>query len=150
MNRPKEIRCLSDILKRELEEQLLPRLALRELAFDCAIVVAAVLDGVVEDGRVRGQPRYRKLVDVAAEHARFQQVARDVVEPEALAEIVQDASGLHAVTSVAPPPLISRVSVACAAPRFAASTIVGHVERDAPLLSPFVPAQAGTHLSAAM
>src|SRR5215467_17 len=109
VNRPKEIRRLFDILQRELEEQLLPRFALRELALDRAIVVAAVLDRVVEDRRIRGQPRHRELVDVAAQHARLQQVARDVVEPEALAEIMQDASGLHAVTSVAPPRSSSRV-----------------------------------------
>src|SRR5262249_49240413 len=124
VNWPKEVRRLSDILQRELEEQLLPRLALRELALDRAIVVAAVLDRVIEDRRVRGQPRHRELVDVAAQHARLQQVARDVVEPEALAEIVQDASGLHAFTSVAPPRSSSRVSTTWAAARCEGKPII--------------------------
>src|SRR5262249_44853454 len=33
----------------------------------------------------------------------------DIVEPEALAQIVQDSSGLHAITSVAPPTSVSRI-----------------------------------------
>src|SRR5262249_44370761 len=76
--------------------QFLPRLACRELALDGVVVVAAVLDRVVEDCRIGCEPGDREVIDIAAERASAQQVARDVVEPEALAEIVQDSSGLHA------------------------------------------------------
>jgi hypothetical protein len=102
INRPEQVRRLREIIQRELEEEFLSRLAFRELAFDVVVVIAAVLDRVVEDRRIRRQPGDRELVDIAAEHTRPQQVARDVVEPEALAQIVQDSSGLHAITSVAP------------------------------------------------
>ena len=53
------------------------------------VVVGAALDRVVEDGRVRGQARDRQLVDVARERAAGEELARDVVEPEALAELVE-------------------------------------------------------------
>src|SRR5258708_6129889 len=102
INQPEQVRRLRKVVQREFEEQLLPRLALCDLALDGVVVVAAVLDRVIEDRRIRCQPGDRELVDIAAEHARLQQVARDVVEPEALAQIVQNASGLHAVTSVTP------------------------------------------------
>ena len=44
---------------------------------------------MIEDRRIRGEPGHRKLVDVALQRAAVQQLAGDVVEPEALAEIVQ-------------------------------------------------------------
>src|SRR6266567_7853199 len=103
MDRPEQVRRLREVVQREFEEEFLPRLAFRELALDGVVVIAAVLDRVVEDRRIRRQSGDRELVDIAAEHARPQQVARDVVEPEALAQIMQDSSGLHAITSVAPP-----------------------------------------------
>jgi len=56
VNRAEQIRGLREIFQREFEEQLLPRLALRELAFDRIVVVAAVLDRVVEDRRVGCSP----------------------------------------------------------------------------------------------
>src|SRR5262249_16064178 len=71
------------------------RLALRQLAFDRVVVVFAVLDRVIKDRRVGGQPGDRQLVDVAPEHGRPQQVARDVVKPKALAEIVKCSSCVH-------------------------------------------------------
>src|SRR4029077_593611 len=50
---------------------------------------------MVEDRWVRGEARHRQLVDVALERSRGQQVARDVVEPEALAEVVQCRGRFH-------------------------------------------------------
>ena len=49
----------------------------------------AVLDGVIEDRRVRGEPGHRELVDIALQRAAIQQLTGDVVEPEALAEVVE-------------------------------------------------------------
>ncbi len=109
INRPKQIRGLPEIVKRKFEEQFLPGLAFRELALNCIIVVAAVLDGVVEDGRIRCQPGNREFVDIAAKHARLEQAARDVVEPEALTQVVHDLSGFHDVTSITPPTWTSSV-----------------------------------------
>ncbi|MGB7151983.1 MAG: hypothetical protein WBD45_22690 [Terriglobales bacterium] len=43
-----------------------------------------VLDGVIEDGEVRGEACDREVFNVIAERAAGQQTARDVVEPKAL------------------------------------------------------------------
>src|ERR1700757_5129891 len=72
------------------------------LLADCRIVGRAVLDGVVEDRRIRGQPRHRELVDIAPERPSGEQVARDVVEPETLAQFVELLCCLHDVTSGIP------------------------------------------------
>ena len=54
-----------------------------------------------------------KFFDVAAKHAGPQQAPGNVVEPKALAQLMQVSSGLHVLTSVAPridkqPPRSSR------------------------------------------
>ena len=74
----------------------LPRL---EFAANRGVVVAAVLDRVVEDGRIRCQSRDRKVADVMLERAAFEQVARDVVEPEALADVMELACRVHRFAS---------------------------------------------------
>src|SRR5690348_9669153 len=56
---------------------------------------------MIEDGRIGRQSGDRKLVYVTAKPARSQQVPRDVVEPETLAEIVQCSRGFHSVTLAA-------------------------------------------------
>ena len=65
------------------------------LLADGIVVEVGILDGVVEDRGVRSEPRHRKIVDVAAERPARQEPAGDVVEPEALAEIVQLLRWLH-------------------------------------------------------
>jgi hypothetical protein len=42
-----------------------------------------------------GEPRHRKVPDIAAERAARQQRARNVVEPETLTEIVKLLCGVH-------------------------------------------------------
>ena len=69
VDRPEQVGGPGEVLERQLEEQLLARLALVELLADRGVVGGAVLDGVVEDRRVRGEPRDRQLVDVALERA---------------------------------------------------------------------------------
>src|SRR5262249_36092227 len=51
------------------------------------------------DRRIRREPCHRELVDVARERAVLQQIARDVVEPETLALVVERSVGVHAVIS---------------------------------------------------
>jgi hypothetical protein len=75
VDRPEQVRGLGEILQRQLEEQSLPQLALRESAPDRVVVVIAVLDCVVEDRRIGREPGDRQLVDVMPKDARSQQVA---------------------------------------------------------------------------
>src|SRR5215467_2297794 len=84
----------------QLEEERLPRLALAHLLPDGRVVGRAVLDGVIENGGIRGETGHGELVDVALEGAVLQDVAGDVVEPEALAQVVQQLCRFHGVTSL--------------------------------------------------
>ena len=65
VNRTKQIRGPRDVLQRDLEEQLLARLAGSRLRADRRVVGRAVLDRLIEDRRVRSEPGDRQLVDVA-------------------------------------------------------------------------------------
>src|SRR3954470_1077177 len=89
MDRAEEVGRPGQVLQRKLEEQVLPGLALRHFLADPGVIVTAALDGVLEDRRVRGQPGDREIMDVATERAAGQQVARDVVQPDALAGLVK-------------------------------------------------------------
>ena len=55
--------------------------------------------GMVEDGGVGGEPGDRQLVDVALERAAIQQVARDIIEPETLAQVMEQLGRFHDFTS---------------------------------------------------
>ena len=59
------------------------------------LVVVTRADGLVEDGRVRRQPGHRVGVDELLDGAVVEQAAGDVVEPEALAPLVECLGGLH-------------------------------------------------------
>jgi hypothetical protein len=59
------------------------------LLADRRVISRAVPDGAIEDGRIRSKPRYRILIDVTLQRSAVQQVARDVVEPDALTQIVE-------------------------------------------------------------
>ena len=82
------------------EEKRLARYALFYFFADRRVVRRAVLDGVIEDGRVRGQPCYRQLGYVLLERTAVQQVACNVIEPNALAQIVQQLGCFHLNSSV--------------------------------------------------
>src|SRR5262249_28264213 len=69
VDRPKEVGGAAEVIERQLEKQLLPRLTFLELLADRAVVGSTVLDRVVENRRVGGQPGHRQLVDVAFERA---------------------------------------------------------------------------------
>src|SRR6185369_14991021 len=97
MDRPEEIGRAGQVLEGEIEEELLTRATLRSLLADRRVVVVAVLDRVVEDRRVRGEPRDRQFRDVAGERPSGEEGARDVVEPETLARVVQLSGRFHRV-----------------------------------------------------
>jgi hypothetical protein len=52
---------------------------------------------MIKDRRVRCEPGHRKFVDVALQRAAVQQLAGDIVEPQALAEIVKRPRRFHGV-----------------------------------------------------
>lgn len=59
------------------------------------ILETGVPDRLIENRRIRRQPRHWQIADIAAQCAAGQQPARDVVEPWALAEIVQLLYSVH-------------------------------------------------------
>ena len=69
VDRPEQIGGLPQVLQPQLEEQRLARLAFLQFLADGVVVVVAILDGVVEDRGVRGEPRDRELLNVAVERA---------------------------------------------------------------------------------
>jgi hypothetical protein len=91
-DRPEDVGRAREVLEREVEEERLDGPAGLHTLADRVVVGGAVLDGLVEDGRVRGQPRHRKLLDVARDRPAAEQVSRDVVQPDALAQVVEKRS----------------------------------------------------------
>src|SRR5262249_47426258 len=90
-----EVGGLPEVVERQLEEQRLARAPGGRLLADGGVVVRALPDRVVEDGRVRGEPRDRQLLHVAGEGAAGEERARDLIEPDALARLVETLGGLH-------------------------------------------------------
>src|SRR5437879_2007664 len=98
-NRAEQVGCLRQIFDCEFEEQRLASLSLVELAANGRIITRAVLDRVIEDCRVRCESGKRQVGDVAPQSAAGQQVAGDVVEPDALSELMELLRRLHGFTS---------------------------------------------------
>ena len=103
-DRPEQIGRPGEVVEREVEEDRLARPALLEIGQDRSVVRRAVLDRLIEDRRVRGQPGHGELVDVASERPAVEQVARDVVEPDALAQIVEQRRRFHHITCLVQSP----------------------------------------------
>ena len=95
MHRPEQVGGPGEILQRQVEEKGLAGSSLRQVAADRRVIGGAALDRLVEDRGVRGQPGHGQFVHVALERAAVQQVARDIIEPEALAQVVQPLGGFH-------------------------------------------------------
>ena len=98
-----EVAGVAQVGQGKLEEDVLGRVfadpvrclgGLADLG-DLLVVGVAGPDRLVEDRRVRGQPGDGELLDVALEDALAQHRAGDVVEPEALPQLVQSCGGLH-------------------------------------------------------
>ena len=103
VDRGEEVGGVAQVGDRQLEEDPLGRSGADPLLGngagaelgDLLVVGVAAGDRLVEDRRVRGQAGDRELVDVAGERAVAQHRAGDVVEPEALAQLVQFRGRLH-------------------------------------------------------
>jgi hypothetical protein len=98
-NRLEQLGGPGQVLQRQVEEQILARSARAHLLSDRVVVSGAVLDGVIEDRGIGGEPGPRKLADVVFQRPAAQQIARDVVEPNALAQTMQLPGYVHRVTS---------------------------------------------------
>jgi hypothetical protein len=85
----------TQVVDRELEERLLAGGAAAGAAEDALVVGAAARERVGEDRRVRRQAGDAELADVTVERPVVEQVAGDVVEPEALARLVQVLRRVH-------------------------------------------------------
>jgi hypothetical protein len=97
--RPEQIGGAPQVLQRQLDEQLLARQPGLRLAADAGVVCRCIADRLVEDGRVRGEAGDGQFVDVAAQGAVIEDFACDVVEPQALSQIVQAFRDVHGRSS---------------------------------------------------
>src|SRR5271165_6960960 len=98
MNRTEQIGGAGEILQCDLEEQVLTGLARPHPLADTGVIAGTVLDRLIEDRRVRGQSRDGQLADITFERAARQQIACDVVEPQALARAMKWLGCLHVVS----------------------------------------------------
>jgi len=83
VDRAEEVGRPNQVFERQLEKDGLSRLALLRPLGNASVVCLRISDRVIEDRRIRGQPRYRQLLDVALESTAVEQVSSDVVEPQA-------------------------------------------------------------------
>ena len=88
-HRAKQVGRHGEVFQCPRKEQLLGRFMAPRQPRDRLVVEAAVGNGVFEDRRVRRQPGHRPLGDVARESPAHQHFAADVVDPDALAHVVQ-------------------------------------------------------------
>ena len=87
------------IVQRQLEEQGLVGQSLAHQRFDRRVVVGTLADGLFENCRIGSEAGDRQLGDHLLQPAAVQHVARDVVDPQALAGVVQLLRRLHGVLS---------------------------------------------------
>src|SRR6185437_15992361 len=83
------------VLQRQREEQVFAVLALREQFRDRVVVVVSAGDRLVEDRRIGRQAGHVVLSDVFRQRALVEHAAGDVVQPDALAEVVQLLRRVH-------------------------------------------------------
>ena len=86
---------MAEVLQRKFQEQIFTRDVLFELFSNGNIVNHAVLDGMLEGGRIKGQARHRKFINGVFELAAVQQVTSDVVYPQTLPKFVQLLGCFH-------------------------------------------------------
>src|SRR5438309_802103 len=99
VNGSEESGGLGEIFQRQIEKERLARFSFCQTRADRKIVSTAVLDGVIEDRWIRSEPGHRQLVDIALQCAGVQQVACNIVEPETLAQVVEQLGCSHFITS---------------------------------------------------
>ena len=108
-DRAEQVGRAREVFLRELEEERFAGFAFPAQRADLRVVGRASADRLIEDRRVRREPRHGQL-GISAGGAGREQVAGDVVEPEALAEIVELTCREH---RVAPSEWMIRGSYVC-------------------------------------
>src|SRR3954467_6761762 len=97
MDRREPVRRSPEVLDRQLEEK---RLAVGR--FGCLVadlvVVGARFDRLIEDGWIGCQAGDRELLDVALQLTGVEHLSSDVVQPQALTELLQLRRRFHAVS----------------------------------------------------
>jgi hypothetical protein len=105
-----EVGGAAEVRDRELEEQRFGLEALLAQLGDLPVVIAAAADRLVEDRGVGGEAGHVEIVDVALQRAVVQDPAGDVVEPEALPQVVELLGRVaHVMTSFAASTTLSGV-----------------------------------------
>src|SRR5258708_13367464 len=98
MKRRKQIRSLGNVCQREVEEEGLAGFSSSQVVANGRVVVRAGFDGVIENRRIGSEPAHRQLVDIAFERPAFQEISRNVVEPDTLAHLVEQLCCFHRLT----------------------------------------------------
>jgi hypothetical protein len=89
MDRSEEVRGTDEVGDGEVEEDRLGVADVVGEGADLGVVVVRTGDGLLEDGRVAGEPGHREVADVAVEGARVEEAPGDVVEPDALTDLTK-------------------------------------------------------------
>ena len=77
------------VFDREFEEQILGAETATQQCLDRIVIVRATRYRTLEYGRIRGEARYRQLLDVSPKRSARQQRPSDVVEPYALTQLME-------------------------------------------------------------
>ena len=94
--RPEKSRGTGQILQGEPEENRFIGSRTASGFGDASVVPVCLSDGLVEDRRIGRKAGQRELADVPGHRAVVQNLARQIVEPEALTERVQPLRSIHA------------------------------------------------------
>jgi hypothetical protein len=95
---PKQVGSLRNVLERQVEENRLSLFPAEGLLADRGVISRTVLDVVVEDCGIRGEPGHRELIDVTSKCPAGQKISSNVVEPEALSETMKFLGCIHVVS----------------------------------------------------
>jgi hypothetical protein len=104
MGRREQLRGTGEVGQREGEENLFRRQSRLDTRSDVVVVVTGVLDGVIKDRGIRGQPGHGQPLDVAAQPPAGQQFAGNRVQPQALTSLLQYSCEFHPDSFPALPP----------------------------------------------
>src|SRR5262245_39270216 len=95
MDRSKKVGGPPQVFQQQFENELLTGRAFVELRANSSVICRAVLNRMIEDCWVRGIAGQRKVVDVALKRSAIEQIACDVVQPNALSQVVKKLCRFH-------------------------------------------------------